>query len=224
MIKEMIPKQLDKRTITESGKYLIYEFDQVGELPKRKSKTPTVFAAKNLISSYFFEYIKGFHVPTHFVERESESSMKVKKTSEIPFEVVMRNTVTENFSKTYDLEIGTELVTPIMDFKFTDERFSDQFINESYICSFGYIQSEEMKILVKQAGKINAVMKSFFTRRNLRLDKLILRFARTTSNIVLASELSPDTMIVSEIDSSKKYRFNFTENYSLAFYERTIGF
>ena len=159
MIKEMIPKILNKRTITESGKYLIYSFDQVGELPKRKSKTPTVFAAKNIISCHFFEYIKGFHVPTHFVERESESSMKIKKTTEIPFEVIMRNTVTENFSKTYDLEIGTELISPIMDFKFTDERYADQFINESYICSFGYIHTEEMKILVKQAGKINAVMK-----------------------------------------------------------------
>ena len=224
MIKGMTPEQLPKRTITREGKNVIYTFDQVGELPKRKSKTPTVFAAKNLLTCHLFEYIKGFHVPTYFLEKESESSMKVKNTIELPFEIVIRNHAIGDFCKQYELEEGSSLATPIFDFHFTDPRFKETFINESYLCAFGFMEPEELKILLKQAGKINAVLKSFFDRRNLKLEELHLRFSRTPTTIVLSHEMSPDTMKISEKEKAKKGRFDLDENYTMAFYERVIGF
>ena len=69
-------------------------------------------------------------------------------------------------------------------------------------------------MVIKQSGKINAVLKSFFKRRNLVLDELRLRFCKTSTNIVLGHELSQDTISVSEIEKSKKFRYDWDENYN----------
>mgnify|MGYP003874736157 CR=1 FL=1 len=221
----MVSEQLPDRTLRNDGKHTLYQFDVVGELPKRKSKTPTIFVAKNLISCHLFDYLKGFHIPTYFLSKEEENVKRVKHVTDLPFEITIRNVASGEFATQFLLEENTRLVTPVMDFHFSDKAFKHIHINESYLCAFGYIEPEEMKILVKQAGKINAVLKSFFSRRNLHLDTICLRFGRTQSgNIVLAHELSPDTLFISEQEKVKKARFDLSENYTLAFYERVIGF
>ncbi len=221
----MNPEKHAFRSVKKDGSTSILHFEEEGELPKRKSKTPTSTVADALVSQFFFDYLKGFHIPTYFLEPISDYDYKVKSSTEIPFEIECVNSATEDLAKTFDLDEGAELSTPIMNLYFTDKNYKSVFINESYLTAFGFIEPEEMKILMKQAGKVNAVLKSFFSRRNMFLKDVKLRFVRTTSSaIALGSEFTAKTLQFEDKDT-KKARFKIDgENNSLALYERVLGF
>jgi phosphoribosylaminoimidazole-succinocarboxamide synthase len=190
---------------------------------KRKTKIPKDFQAENAISCFFFEYLTGFHVPTYFLEKEDDFSMKIKNVNFLPFEIRFFNKSNEEIAKNFDLEENTLFESPIITFHLLDKKYKDKTINNSHIYAFGILEPEEMKFILKQARKINALLKSYFVRRNLELDELTLRFARNGKNIYLAHEFSSETMKISEKEIPKKVKFNFETNPALALYERIIG-
>ena len=61
------------------------------------------------ISSILFDYLESYHVPTHFVKRQSPTEQIVKVVETIPIEVVMRNIATGSLVKRLPLEDGKQL-------------------------------------------------------------------------------------------------------------------
>lgn len=106
----------------------------------------------------------------------------------------MRNMATGSLVKRYGVKEGEELGHPILEYYLKDDKKHDPMINDHHIVAFGYATPEEIKLIQRYTQKINAVLKSFFYRRDLNLVDFKLEFGRNKSGkIKLADEISPDT-------------------------------
>lgn len=192
---------------TDNEELLVQEFkDDATALDGLKKGTiKGKGAINNQISAHLFKYLESYHVPTHFVKVHSDNAMIVKKLEMIPVEVVMRNIATGSLVKRYGVKEGQELEHPILEYYLKDDQKHDPLINEHHILAFGHANAEELKIIARLAQKINAVLKSFFYRRNILLVDFKLEFGRYKNNkILLGDEISPDTCRLWDIESGEK--------------------
>jgi phosphoribosylaminoimidazole-succinocarboxamide synthase len=156
------------------------------------------------ISAYLFEYLEGFHIPTHFVKDLGGREMLIRRLEMIPVEVVMRNIAAGNLCERYGLEKGKELNSPIMEFYLKNDERHDPMINQTHIVAFQLATMDEVRIIERMTSKINAVLKSFFLRRNLSLVDFKLEFGRHKNKILLGDEVSLDTCRIWDVSPETK--------------------
>lgn len=181
---------------TDNEDLYIQEFkdDATAFEGQKKGKIKAKGYVNNQVSGHLFQYLEGYHVPTHFVQQHAENSMVIRKLDMIPVEAVMRNVATGSLVKRYGVEEGLELSRPILEFYLKDDERHDPMINENHIVAFGHATIEEVKQIERYAQKINAVLKDYFFRRNLLLVDFKLEFGRNKAGkIRLGDEISPDT-------------------------------
>lgn len=145
------------------------------------------------ISAFLFEYLEGFHIPTHFIKSIGPRDMLVKRLDMIPVEIVMHNFAAGSLCERYGLEKGKELSCPIMEFYLKDEQRHDPMINQTHIIAFELATPDEVRMIERMTSKINAVLKSFFLRRNLQLVDFRLEYGHYKNKIILGDEISLDT-------------------------------
>lgn len=192
---------------TENEELLIQEFkdDATAFDGKKKGKIKEKGALNNQISGRLFTFLESYHVPTHFVSQFSANAMVIKRLEMIPVEVVMRNVATGSLVKRYGVKDGTELDHPIIEFYLKDDAKHDPMINEDHVIAFGHADADEIKLIKRYAQKINAVLQSFFFRRDMVLVDFKLEFGRGKSGkIKLGDEISPDTCRLWDVQSGEK--------------------
>lgn len=158
----------------------------------------------NSISSFLFEYLENYHIPTHFIQKLSQTEMLVKRVDIIPIEIVMRNVAAGSLSARYKIPEGTVMEYPILEHYLKDDDLHDPMINEYHAYAFGHANPEEMKAIGRIASKVNAILKSFFDRRNLLLVDFKMEFGKRGHEILLADEISPDTCRIWDKKTHKK--------------------
>jgi phosphoribosylaminoimidazole-succinocarboxamide synthase len=158
----------------------------------------------NDISSFLFEYLENYHIPTHFLDRLSAKEMLVRKLEIIPIEVVLRNVAAGTLSARYKISEGTPMEYPILEYYLKNDELHDPMINEYHAYAFGYATPDETKAINRIASKVNAILRSFFDRRNLVLVDFMLEFGKKGSEIYLADEISPDTCRIWDKKTHKK--------------------
>ncbi|MDZ7261572.1 MAG: phosphoribosylaminoimidazolesuccinocarboxamide synthase [candidate division KSB1 bacterium] len=161
-------------------------------------------AINNQISAHLFTFLESYLIPTHYIKTLTEKDMLIRKLDIIPIEVVMRNIAAGSLCKRYGIEEGKELEYPILEYYLKDDARHDPMINESHAIAFGYAKPEEMRSIERMASKINAVLKSFFLRRELKLVDFKLEFGRYKGKILLGDEISPDTCRLWDAITGKK--------------------
>jgi phosphoribosylaminoimidazole-succinocarboxamide synthase len=158
----------------------------------------------NDISAFLFEYLENYHIPTHFIEKLSANEMLVKKLDIIPIEIVMRNVAAGSLCTRYNIPEGTVMEYPILEHYLKDDKLHDPMINEYHAYAFGHANPEEMRAIGRIACKVNAILKSFFDRRNLILVDFKMEFGRRGNELFLGDEISPDTCRVWDKKTHKK--------------------
>ncbi len=158
----------------------------------------------NQISSFIFSYLEGFNIPTHFIKEIGPREMLIKNLEMIKIEVIMRNVAAGSFAKKYGLEEGRELSSPILEFYLKDEARHVPMINHSHIQAFGLATADEVRMIERIMSKINAVLKSLFQRRLIKLVDFKVEFGRSNGKILLGDEISPDTCRFWDISSAEK--------------------
>lgn len=164
------------------------------------------------IACYLFEYLEGFHIPTHFLKNLGGREMLVRQLEMIPVEVVMRNIAAGSFCKRYGIEEGKELNSPVMEFYLKNDEHHCPMINQTHIVAFQLATMDDFRMIERMTSKINAVLKSFFSRRNLRLVDFKVEFGQSKNKIILGDEISLDTcrLLDDNIESKPdKNRFRF---------------
>lgn len=205
-----------KKKIYEGKAKILYETNNPDQLIQEFKEEATAFdgtkkgkiknkgVINNKISSHLFRYLESFNVPTHFIAESGEDEMVIRKMQMIPVEVVMRNIATGSLVKRSGVKEGQVLEKPLLEFYLKDDAKHDPMIDESYILSNGLATSEELRIISRLAAKVNAVLKSFFWRRNLKLVDFKLEFGRCKNKILLGDEISPDTCRLWDAKTDKK--------------------
>lgn len=148
------------------------------------------------VSEILFTYLENHNVATHFIERVKDNEMLVRKLEMFPIEVVLRNVVAGSMLKRYRVKEGDPLATTIYELYLKDDKLNDPMINESHALAFGFATSEQMRAIAQVAKKVNALLRSYFERRDLLLIDLKLEFGHFDGEVFLGDELSPDSMRV----------------------------
>jgi phosphoribosylaminoimidazole-succinocarboxamide synthase len=192
---------------TERPELIVQEFSDDASFfdGKKKAKVKNKGALNNQISSYLFEYLEGYHIPTHFVQQLSECEMLVKRLEIIPFEVVARNTASGSLSASYGLKDGIDLPHAILEHYLKGDHLPRPLLNEYHVLAMGLATPEELKLVNRMASKVNVVLKSFFERRSLKLVDFTLEFGRQSGKILLGDEISPDTCRLWDTKTGKKF-------------------
>lgn len=195
---------------TERPELIVQEFSDNADLleGKKKAKVKNKGALNNQISSYLFEYLEGYHIPTHFVRQLSDCEMLVKRLEVIPFEVVVRNTASGSLSASYGMKDGVDLPHAILEHYLKSDHLPPTLLNEYHVLAMGLATPEELKLINRMTSKTNVVLKSFFERRNLKLVDLTLEFGRHNGQILLGDEISPDTCRLWDTKTNKRFDFD----------------
>lgn len=174
------------------------------------------------ISAFIFKYLEGFHILTHFIKDLGGREMLIKRLEMIPVEVVMHNVAAGSLCEQYDIENGTELSSPIMELFLKKEDKKNPMVNQTHIVAFQLATQDDIRMMERMTSKINAVLKSFFLRRDLQLVDFKLEFGRYKNKILLGDEISLDTCRVWDVSNEKKLdkdKFRFDKRTSELAYE-----
>jgi phosphoribosylaminoimidazole-succinocarboxamide synthase len=228
--KELLHEGKAKRVYTtEEESILIQEFkDDATAFDGTKKGTIVKKGEFNCsISSVLFEYLGSYHVPTHFMRRLSPTEMVIKELQMVQIEAVMRNIAAGSLVKRYGIPEGQVLKHPIFELYLKDDDLGDPLINEYHAFSMGLANPEDIREIFRMTAKINALLKSFFERRDILLVDFKLEFGRDEDGeMFLADEISPDTCRFWDKNTNKKLdkdRFRFDLGNVEQAYEEVLG-
>ena len=197
----MTTKGNNKENLTgDKPDFMLVEYYDIFVTQKNKK-----VAAKNLgektalLNSYFFEYLKGYNIPCAFVKKDDKKEIQVINVVDFRFRVKILNAADGRTAKIFSIKTGSSLELPILEYHFGESK--ESVITESHIISFNLCSYEDLKMINRLCSKINAIVKSFFERRNVSLLELTCRFGKFEGKIYLIDDFSPISI---KIVSGKK--------------------
>ncbi|MBA4312049.1 MAG: hypothetical protein C0417_05425 [Chlorobiaceae bacterium] len=170
---------------------------------------------RNRISSYLFEYLDGFHIPTHFIAKVSATEMMIRRTEPVAITLKVHNLINGSLTKRLGIKETANIDLPIIEHYFRNGQRNGTWLNEHHIYALGIATPDEFKHINRIAAKANAILKSLCERRQLILADAQFEFGRAKTQIFLADELSPITchFLDGSIEGkSKRDRFQLDQN------------
>jgi phosphoribosylaminoimidazole-succinocarboxamide synthase len=157
------------------------------------------------MSSHLSEYLESYHIMTHFISREGDNELAVKKSEELPVDVVITNVASGSICRRFGLEEAMVLDAPIIEYFYENEKIKNPLINDSHMVALKFATAEEVRSIVRILPKVNAVLKSFFERRKLQLVEFRARFGKYKGHIILTSTLGIECFKVWDMETRDKY-------------------
>ena len=183
----------------------IFAVDDEGVLLHRYKDDATAFDGKKrgtiggkgrtnaTMSAAVFEYLETQGVPTHFVERADDESIKTKRLEMLPVEVVVRNVAAGSLARRIGYEEGTPLKAPIVELYLKDDDLGDPLLNRHHFRELG-VADEDLNFCEALGLKVNEVLAPYFDERGVTLVDFKIEVGRDAEgNLMLADEISPDT-------------------------------
>ncbi len=195
--------------ISPDSDYLIQEFISNGQSNgKRTTKKKVMPTLRSSISGYLFEHLDGFHIPTHYVKRLSETEFMVRKLDMIPIHVRVYNYCVGSIPERFGLKEGTQLDFPIYEYYYRTPNQEATWVNEHHLYAMGIATPDECKQINRLSSKINAVLRALCLRRKLALVEMQLEFGRFKGQIYLGDDLSPRTCRFGDTSEDKIVNIN----------------
>ncbi|MGM0379945.1 MAG: phosphoribosylaminoimidazolesuccinocarboxamide synthase [Bacillota bacterium] len=189
----------------KKDQYLVYYKDDAtafnGEKKGSISKKGIV---NNKMSALLFKILEDEGIETHLEKLLSDREQLVKAVEIVPIEVIIRNTAAGSLAKRLGLEEGTEMDKTVLEFCYKKDELGDPMINEYHIAALDLATPSELEKIKEMSFKINEVLVDFFDKKDLKLIDFKLEFGRFNDKIILADEISPDTVRLWDKDTNKK--------------------
>lgn len=161
---------------------------------KRQEAIPEKGLVNNAIDSLIFNYLNDKGIPTHFIEKISESDQLVRKMTMIPLEVVVRNFASGSFQRKFKVPYLQRFEMPIHEYYLKSDALDDPFINDSQIVALQLATTEELSQISRLADQVNSLLQKLFAAADIDLVDFKLEFGKTADEqILLADEISPDS-------------------------------
>lgn len=195
----------------DEGNYQLIEFlDNYSNGDGKKVKVKELGTKTASTNAFFFDYLKEYHIPTAFLRKDGENSLKFSTYKEYPFKVKILNLADKRNAKVFGMKEGSELALPLFEFHYGCGK--ESIISESHLIAFDLCNPEDMKFITRVCSKINAVLKSFFERRNEILAEVCCHFGKYEDKVFLIGDFSPASLKIFPKDESVKW----TNPYKLA--------
>ena len=161
-------------------------------------------AINNRMTNHVFQMLEKSGVPTHFIEELSDRETAVKRVSIVPLEVIVRNVAAGSFSKRLGVPEGTKFTEPTIEFSYKNDALGDPLINDYFARALDLATWEEIVTIKKYAFQVNAFLKEYFLKADLKLIDFKIEFGRYHGKIILADEVSPDTCRLWDVHTNEK--------------------
>lgn len=201
----MIETNLIKDIPFDGGNYQIVEFLDIFNINNQK-KTRIKDLGQKVASlhSVFFDYLKEFHIPIAYIKKEETNSLKFVKYENLNFSVKILNCADKRTAKIFSLKEGSSLELPVFELHYGNQK--ESMISESHLITFNLCSTEELKMINRICSKINAVLRSFFERRNFTLAELSCRFGKFEGKVYMTGNFSPDSLKVFPVNEDLKWK------------------
>ncbi|TFG30442.1 phosphoribosylaminoimidazolesuccinocarboxamide synthase [Candidatus Thorarchaeota archaeon] len=165
------------------------------------------------MSHYLFGYLEGKGIDTHYVKKLSSNQLLCKKVTIFPVEVVCRNIAAGSFCRRYGTEKGTPFPEPLVEFFLKDDEYHDPLITADAIIRLGLAKRDELEFMKSVTLSTNYYLGEILKQRELILVDFKLEFGKTKKElIVLADELSPDSMRIWDSNTTSMDKDVFRED------------
>lgn len=161
---------------------------------QKRGVIPGKGAVNNKVSAALFRYLEAHGVKTHFLEEVSDREMRVRRVEILPLEVILRFRAAGSFARRYGLKEGTPLKMPLLEFSLKNDALGDPLICENAVLALGLTTEGELEGVKAATLRVGELLKAFFAERGLELVDFKLEFGKVGGEILLADEISPDTM------------------------------
>ena len=200
----MIETILHKDIPFDEGNYQLIEYlDNYQIADGKKVKVKEIGKKVAQTNAFFFDYLKEYHIPTAFLRKDGENSLKFSTYQEYPFRIKILNSADKRNSKIFGMKEGSELNLPIFEFHYGCGK--ESVISESHLIAFDLCNPEDMKLITRICSKINAVLKSFFERRNETLAEVCCHFGKYEDKVFLIGDFSPASLKIFPKDEYVKW-------------------
>ncbi|HTY91486.1 MAG TPA: phosphoribosylaminoimidazolesuccinocarboxamide synthase [Methanocella sp.] len=146
------------------------------------------------ISAKLFKLLADNGISTHYIKMVSEDEMLVHACDMIKIEVIPRNYAAGSIVKKYEFPEGTKFETPIIVMDYKNDASHDPMLNDDIAIALGIATDKELRKIRKISLRVNEILQKFFDERGLLLPDFKLEFGKVDKKIVVADEISPDTM------------------------------
>lgn len=154
------------------------------------------------ISSFLYDYLQGYHIPTVYTGLKNPTSLTFLKFIPIPLKVRILNNADKRTAKIFSIKEYAPLQFPVFEYHYGDVK--DSIISESHLITFDICNLDELKIINRLCSKINAVLKSFFERRNRQMAEVSCSFGKFENKIILFEDFTPLSIKIIPADGDKK--------------------
>ena len=200
----MIETILHKDIPFDEGNYQLIEYlDNYQINDGKKVKVKDIGKKVALTNTFFFDYLKEYHIPTTFLRKDGENALKFSTYNEYPFRIKILNSADKRNAKMFGMKEGSELNLPLFEFHYGCGK--ESLISESHLIAFDLCNPEDMKLITRICSKINAVLKSFFDRRNETLAEVCCHFGTHEDKVFLVGDFSPASLKIFPKDESVKW-------------------
>ena len=155
------------------------------------------------INSFFFDYLKEYHVPCAFIKSHQDNSLVYVKYGELKFSVKILNSCDKRTAKIFSIKEGDSLDLPVFEYHYGNSKNS--LISESHLIAFDICSNEDLKVINRICSKVNAVLKAFFERRNETVAEVTCYFGKFENKIYLVNDFSPLSLKIFPNGNSQKW-------------------
>ncbi|NNJ53456.1 MAG: hypothetical protein HKP17_09810 [Ignavibacteriaceae bacterium] len=154
------------------------------------------------INSFFYEYLKEYNIPCAYVKKTGTKSLLFIKYSPLSFRVKILNSADRRISKVFNVKQGAELTLPVIEYHYGNEK--ESVISESHLIAFNLCNYDDLKFINRLCSKINAVVRSFFERRDEITAELTCGFGKYEGKVYLTDDFSPMSLKIFKINEDGK--------------------
>ncbi len=192
-----------KEFLLDEKDYLLVEyFDFLTSNGDKKVKIKNLGEKFAAINSFFFDYLKEYHIPAAFVKNHDKNSLKFIKYNRLPFGIKILNVIDKRTAKIFGHKEGELLNLPI--FEVHHGNGKDSLITESHLITFDLCSIEDFKLINRICSKVNAVLKSFFERRGYILAETTCHFGKHEEKIYIVDDFTPKSLKIIPINKDEK--------------------
>ena len=160
----------------------------------------------NRISEHILSALKDANIENHLIKRLNMREQLIDLVEIIPIEFIVRNIVTGSLTKRLDIEDGTKLNRPLIEFCYKSDGLGDPLVAKEHIYAFEWASEKEIDYITEQCMRINDFLLGMFKGIGIKLVDFKIEFGKRKSDgkIILADEISPDTCRLWDAETDKK--------------------
>ncbi len=208
------------KKIYEGKAKTLYEGTEPGTLIQYFKDDATAFNAEkkdviegkgvlnNMLSEYFMVGLASIGVPTHFIKRLNMREQLVRTCEIVPLEIIVRNYAAGTMSKRLNIEEGTQLPRPIIEYCLKDDKLGDPLVSEEHIAAFGWASQQDMEDILSLTLRVNDFLSGIMYGVGIKLIDFKIEIGRVYEGdyqrLILADEISPDSCRLWDIETNQK--------------------